>query len=198
MSLNRTVDFFDAQFRSQIERREFSLNPFEEAVLPHLSGRVLDLGCGLGNLGVAAARRGCDVVAVDASPAAIEHLARVARDEGLRLAPIESDVGTFALRETFDAVVAIGLLMFLPCPEALALLAAIRGAVRPGGCAAANVLIEGTTYMKMFDGDRYCLFAPDRLDEAFDDWTVVLSTRQEFPAPGSTVKRFSTVVARRP
>lgn len=198
MTLNRTVEFFDAQFRSQVDRGEFSLNPFEEAVLPHLSGRVLDLGCGLGNLAVAAARRGCDVLAVDASPAAIEHLARVARDEGLRLGATEADVGTFQPRETFDAVVAIGLLMFFPCPDALALLAAIRSAVRPGGCAAANVLIEGTTFMQMFDGDRYCLFAPDQLEAAFRDWSVVLARRQEFPAPGSTVKRFSTVVARRP
>src|SRR6266540_4326857 len=173
MTTNRTVDFFDAQFRNQVEAREFALNPFEEAVLPHLSGRVLDLGCGLGNLSVAAARRGCDVLAVDASPAAVEHLASLSREERLRLSAVRADVTRFEIPGTFDAVVSIGLLMFIPCPEALALLAAMRRAVRPGGCMAVNVLIAGTTFMKMFDGDRYCLFAPDQLDKAFGDWEMV-------------------------
>ena len=80
MISNRSIEFFDTQFQRQVQAREFVLNPFEEAALPYASGRVLDLGCGLGNLSVAAARRGCDVVAVDASPAAIEHLSRVARE----------------------------------------------------------------------------------------------------------------------
>ncbi len=197
MTTNRTVDFFDAQFRNQVEAREFALNPFEEAVLPHLSGRVLDLGCGLGNLSIAAARRGCDVLAVDASPAAVEHLARVARDERIRLTPIQADIERFEIPGSFDTIASIGLLMFFPCPDALARLAAIRRAVRPGGCAAVNVLIEGTTYMQMFDGDRYCLFAPDELDKVFGDWAIVLSRRDDFPAPGGTVKRFSTVLARK-
>jgi tellurite methyltransferase len=195
---NRTVDFFDAQFRNQVAAQQFALNPFEEAVLPHLSGRVLDLGCGLGNLSIAAARCGCDVLAVDASPAAVEHLARVARDERLSLTPVQADIERFELPGGFDAVVSIGLLMFFPRPGALALLASIRRAVRPGGCAAVNVLVEGTTYMKMFDGDRYCLFEPAELDTAFGDWGSVLSRRDDFPAPGGTVKRFSTVIARRP
>ena len=57
MSPQHPVAFFDSQFRRQIEQQEFSLNPFERLALEHLSGRVLDLGCGLGNLAVAAARR---------------------------------------------------------------------------------------------------------------------------------------------
>lgn len=198
MTGNRTVEFFDAQFRTQVEARQFALNPFEEAVLPHLSGRVLDLGCGLGNLGVAAARRGCEVLAVDASPAAVEHLARVARDEQLRLTAVRADVGRYEIPSGFDVVVAIGLLMFFPREEARRLLDSIRGAVRAGGCAAVNVLVEGTTYLQMFDGDRYHLFAPDELEKAFSDWSIALARRDEFPAPAGTVKRFSTVLARRP
>jgi len=198
MTANKTVEFFDAQFRNQVHAKEFALNPFEAAVLPYLSGRVLDLGCGLGNLSAEAARRGCDVLAVDASPAGVEHLASLAREERLRLSAVRADVARFELPGTFDAVVSIGLLMFFPCPEALALLATMRRAVRPGGCVAVNVLVEGTTFMKMFDGDRYCLFAPDQLEKAFGDWEIVLSRHDDFAAPGETVKRFSTVIARAP
>jgi SAM-dependent methyltransferase len=51
-----------------------TLNSFEELALPYLKGEVLDLGCGMGNLSFAAARRACKVTALDASPAAIEHI----------------------------------------------------------------------------------------------------------------------------
>lgn len=51
-----SVRFFDTQFQRQINTSEFELNPFERLTLPYLAGDVLDLGCGLGNLAVAAAR----------------------------------------------------------------------------------------------------------------------------------------------
>lgn len=197
MAANRSVEFFETQFQRQVAAQEFTLNPFEQAALPYLTGRVLDLGCGLGNLGVAAARRGCEVVAVDASPTAIEHLTRVARAEALRLTAVQCDVRQFQLSDTFDVVVAIGLLMFFPRPVALELLEKVQRGVRPGGCAVVNVLVQGTTFMDMFDGDRYCLFSAEEIEAAFGDWTTVLARRDEFPAPHGTVKRFTTLIARR-
>ena len=73
-----SVDFFERQFRRQVRETDFALNPFEQLALPHVAGSVLDLGCGLGNLSLEAARRGCSVTAVDASPTALEHLRAVA------------------------------------------------------------------------------------------------------------------------
>jgi tellurite methyltransferase len=195
---NRSVEFFEAQFQRQVKAREFTLNPFEQAALSHLTGRVLDLGCGLGNLSVAAARRGCDVVAVDASPTAMEHLAQLGRTEMLRLTAVQCDVERFEVRETVDVVVAIGLLMFFPRQAALGLLEKVQRAVRPGGCAIVNVLVQGTTFMDMFDGDRYCLFASAEVDAAFTGWTTVLRRQDEFAAPNATVKRFTTLIARKP
>ena len=198
MVANRSVEFFETQFRRQVTAREFTLNPFEEAALPYLQGRVLDLGCGLGNLSVAAARRGCQVVAVEASPTAIEHLTRVALAEALPLTAVQRDVQQLEVSETFDVVVAIGLLMFFPRPIALELLEKVQRAVRPGGCAIVNVLVQGTTFMDMFDGDRYCLFSAEEVEAAFGDWTTLLARRDEFPAANGTVKRFTTLIARRP
>jgi tellurite methyltransferase len=98
----------------------------------------------------------------------------------------------------FDCVVAIGLLMFFPQETAREGLTRIKGLVKPGGLAAVNVLIEGTTFMDMFDPNGYYLFGENELPEAFAVWTTEYSKLESFPASKDTVKRFCTVVARRP
>lgn len=42
MSLSHSVDFFERQFQRQLREQEHTLNPFEQAALPWLRGRVLD------------------------------------------------------------------------------------------------------------------------------------------------------------
>lgn len=195
---NASIRFFERQFRRQIAAGEYALNPFELAVLEHLEGDVLDLGCGLGNLACAAARRGARVTALDASPAAIENLDRVARAEHLAVKALQCDLRGWRPVLDWDGIACIGLLMFLPCEQARAVLAAIRSGVRPGGVAAVNVLVAGTTFLDMFDAGGHCLFEPGEIERAFAGWTVLAARADEFPAPNGTVKRFETVVARRP
>jgi tellurite methyltransferase len=190
--------FFEAQFRLQIAAGDFNLNPFEQAVLPYLQGRALDLGCGLGNLAIAAARRGVRVVAVDMSLPAIVRVAQASLAENLGMTAIYSDVRRYRLVGEYDAIVAIGLLMFMPRDVALELLSEIAHHVAPGGCAAINVLVAGTTYMEMFDPQAYCLFGPDEIERHFAGWRIELSRHETFAAPGGTRKAFSTVVARKP
>jgi tellurite methyltransferase len=197
MDPNRSIRFFDEQFRRQVAEGEYSLNPFEAAALPHLHGAVLDYGCGLGNLAVQAARRGCKVVALDASETAIEHLCAVALQESLPIRANVADLRAFELTEQFDSVVCIGLLMFFDCPTALAQLSHLQAHVRPGGVAIVNVLVEGTTFMEMFSPDSHCLFGRDELRERFAGWELIACQEQEFPAPGGTRKVFATVIARR-
>jgi tellurite methyltransferase len=192
----KSVEFFDRQFQRQVRESDYALNPFERAILPHLFGEVLDLGCGLGNLSLAAAEAGCRVTALDASPAGVADLARRARERGLSVDTLTRELADYAPNRQYDCVVAIGLLMFLACPQARALLERIRDAVRPNGLAAMNVLIEGTTYLDMFDPAAYCLFGRDELSAAFAGWQTVLSRHEDFPAPSDTVKRFHTLVAR--
>jgi SAM-dependent methyltransferase len=71
--------------------------PEEQQVFERVQGRVLDVGCGAGRHSLEAQRRGCDVVAIDISPGAVE----VARRRGvvdvrlLPLAGVDRTLGVF-------------------------------------------------------------------------------------------------------
>ncbi len=198
MSTTSSVEFFDRQFDRQIAQHDFALNPFESAAIPFLQGRVLDFGCGLGNLAVHAARRGHEVVALDASPSAIEHLRQVAARQGLPLRAIEADLRSHRLDEQFDTVVSIGLLMFFDCPTAFRQLEHLKSLVAPGGVAVVNVLTEGTTFTDMFAPEGHCLFGKEELANRFAGWELLAQHHSSYPAPNDSVKAFATLIARRP
>jgi tellurite methyltransferase len=197
--LNRkSVEFFESQFQRQVRDQDYALNPFEVLALDYLKGSVLDLGCGLGNLSLEAGRRGHRVVAVDASPTAVARLNQDAEHGEFPVRAIRADIGNWTIDESYDTIVAIGLLMFFPHKTALKLLTAIQEHVTPGGRAIVNVLIEGTTYLGMFDPNNYCLFRENELEERFEGWTILESRYQTFPAPEDTRKDFSTIIADKP
>lgn len=104
----------------------------------------------------------------------------------------------YPLIEEYDAIVSTGLLMFLDPATAHAQLDALMAHVRPGGIAAINVLVRGTTYLDMFDPQACCLFGPDELETSFAGWELLQCDFQEFPAAKGTLKRFATLVARGP
>lgn len=125
-------------------------------------------------------------------------LAAAARSERLPVTALQADLEQYAIPDDFDAVVAIGILMFFPREIARDLLARVQRAVRPGGCAAITVLVEGTTSTRPFDPDRHYLFAPGEVAGSFAGWDLLVREAGEGPAPDGTVRRFETVVARRP
>lgn len=197
MNPNKSVDFFDAQFRKQVAAGEFALNPFETACLPFIHGRTLDFGCGLGNLAIAVARRGLDVTAVDASAAAIKRIREVATAEKLRIDAQCADIGGYAIPGSFDTIAAIGLLMFFPKDKAVDLLLQIQARLAGHGTAIINVLTEGTTYMGMFEPGHYHLFGKDELRNFFAGWNIQHCAHDEFDAPEGTKKSFTTIVAQK-
>lgn len=198
MNSNYSIQFFDTQFQQQVTAHDFRLNPFESAALPYLCGRVLDYGCGLGNLAFAAAERGCTVFALDASLAAITHIQQRATAEALPVEAALADLRDHEIDEDFDVVVSIGLLMFFDCPTALKALSKLQAHVRRGGIAIVNVLVEGTTYLDMFDAGGHCLFSRNEMQSRFAGWSILHSEFSNFDAPGGRNKAFVTVIAQKP
>ena len=196
--MNHSITFFDQQFSQGATPQALALNPFERLALPYLQGEVLDFGSGMGNLAFAAARQGCRVTALDASQAAVAHMQQRAAAEALPVWAELADLRQYRIDADYDGIVSIGLLMFFDCPTARKVLGELQRQVRPGGYAAVNVLIEGTTYMDMFEPAEHCLFTATELQQHFAGWDIVQNEVSEFEAPGNTVKRFATVIARKP
>lgn len=195
---NRGIDFFDSQFERQTRECDFGLNPFEKIALPYVRGKTLDMGCGLGNLSIEAARRGSSVLALDASPSAIARIKEVAAAEALPLQAEKIDFDCYRIEDDFETIIAIGLFMFFPRECALVLLANSQAHVRAGGIAVVNVLIEGTTYLDMFEPAHYYLFARSELREHFTGWNILQAACDTFDAPGKKIKTFDTIVAQKP
>jgi tellurite methyltransferase len=198
MSSDFSIQFFDRQFSEQARTGDGKLNPFELAAISYLNGRVLDFGCGMGNLAFAAAKQGCDVLALDSSPVAISYIQQHAAAETLCVHGVVADLRDYELDEDFDAVVCIGLLMFFDCPTAFRTLESLQSRVRDGGVAVVNVLVEGTTYFDIFDAKSHCLFSRSEMESRFSGWSILYSEFSDFDAPGDTKKAFATIIARKP
>ncbi|KDE58180.1 methyltransferase type 11 [Halostagnicola sp. A56] len=94
---------------------------------PEPDDRVLDVGCGTGQLTAKIAARGADVVGIDHSEAMIER----ARSSHSNCSFVRADATEFDPDEPFDAVFSNAALHWIS--EQDAVLESIRNALRPGG-----------------------------------------------------------------
>lgn len=114
-------------------------------------GRVLELGCAVGSFTELLAPRATDVLALDGSPAAVEHVIRRLHDHpnvrGQAMTiPAEFPEGTF------DLVVASDILYYLPVEDVRRCLERIEAAVAEGG---AFVAVHYVPRMgSLLDGDE--------------------------------------------
>jgi SAM-dependent methyltransferase len=94
--------------------------------------RVLDVAAGNGNASLAAARRFCEVTALDYVPALLARAVERARANGLELTPLEADAERIPLPDgSFDVVLSTFGVMFTPDQERAA--AELARVCRPGG-----------------------------------------------------------------
>ncbi|MDH5527314.1 MAG: class I SAM-dependent methyltransferase [Nitrospirota bacterium] len=94
--------------------------------------KLLDLGCGSGQIAIPAARNGVEVTGVDIATNLVEHAQGRARDEGLNARFDEGDAGDLPYADaSFDVVTSLIGAMFSPQPDQVA--AEMGRVCRPGG-----------------------------------------------------------------
>jgi SAM-dependent methyltransferase len=118
---------------------------------------VLDAGCGTGRVGIELARRGLDIVGVDADPAMLA----AARAKAPELEWILADLSDFTLPDgdgpgprRFDAAVLAGNVMIFVVPGTEgAVLARVAAHLHPGGLIVAGFqLMPGRLGLERYDG----------------------------------------------
>lgn len=98
-----------------------------QVLAPQAGERVLDLGCGTGQLSAQIAAAGAEVVGIDLSAAMVE----AARAQFPNLSFVGGDARDFSFSEPFDAVFSNAVLHWVEPPEAA--LRCIAAGLRPGG-----------------------------------------------------------------
>ena len=138
---------------------------------------VLDAGCGTGRVAIELARRGIDVVGVDADPSMVA----TARDLAPSLAWIEGDLADpdLDLGRRFDLVVMAGNVPLFTRPGTkAALVAGCARHLAAGGRLVAGFQLDAR--YPIVDYDRHCLQVGLTLVERWSTWA-----RSPFPGDGS-------------
>lgn len=133
--VRRSYDCIAEHYRRQFEN-ELDEKPFDRDFIRSLAislptgSRVVDLGCGPGQIGRYLAGLGAMVTGVDLSFGML----RQAIVAGAGIGVVEADMRQLAFRDgTVDAVVAFYSLIHIPPPDIEGVLSEIRRALRPGG-----------------------------------------------------------------
>ena len=135
--------------------------------------RVLDLGCGEGRDSVFFATKGFQVTGVDVSRAGLAKAERLARERGVAVRWLCTDMARLRLDGPFDLVYSCGAVHYVPRRRRARLFPRLEALSRPGGHQAHVVFTDRAVYREK--GEVIDYFTPGELGGVFGDWLVLRS-----------------------
>ena len=150
---------------------------FVESHLALTSGsRILDVPCGSGRHSIAWAERGHRVTGFDISAEAIEHARRTATDTGLDVGFEQADMRGIPRSGSFDAAVCLGNSFgYLDIEGTRQFVAALAGAIRPGGGLVLDFSATAETVLPGFTGEPRTMRTGDIVVETTTEYDVTAS-----------------------
>jgi len=160
----------------------YSLDFFDRYITP--PARILDAGCGVGRYTIPLAMREYEVMGVDISRFAITELDNARLRRNMQMGLAAADVCHLPFRDnTFDALVAFGVLQHLLEEERSTVLSEFARVLVPGGTIVIEVLgredmrmggreVENTTFLRS-TGSVYHYFDPDEIKNLFSGLEVI-------------------------
>ncbi len=160
----------------------YSLDFFDMYVTP--PAHILDAGCGVGRYTIPLAMREYDVTGVDISRVAITELDNARLRRNMQMGLAVADVCHLPFRnDTFDAVVAFGVLQHLLEEERSVVLSEFARVLVPGGTLVLEVLgredmrmggreVETDTFLRS-TGSVYHYFNPDEIKNIFTGLEII-------------------------
>ena len=160
----------------------YSLDFFDRYVTP--PARILDAGCGVGRYTIPLAMREYDVTGVDISLFAITELDNVRLRRNMQMGLAAADIFHLPFRDnSFDAVVAFGVLQHLLEDERSTVLPEFARVLVPGGTLVIEVLgmedmriggreVETATFLRS-TGSVYHYFNLDEIKDIFSGLEII-------------------------
>jgi len=160
----------------------YSLDFFDRYVTP--PARILDAGCGVGRYTIPLGMREYEVTGVDISGIAITELDNARLRRNMQMGLAAADVCHLPFRDnTFDAVVAFGVLQHLLEEERSTVPSEFSRVLVPGGTLVIEVLgredmrmggreVEPATFLRS-TGSVYHYFDPDEIKDIFSGLEII-------------------------
>ena len=190
MIMDKPRETWNERWREKAAR-PLAPDPWLLKVWPGLPrGRLLDVASGRGRNALFAARKGCEVTAVDISEEALDQLAREAEKRKLdvRVQQVDLEASPRLEANAYDLV-----LDFFYLQRSLT--GPLRAAVRPGGMVVLRTFSSAGPWPGGPSNPEFVL-RPGELLEMFAGWEVLV--HEEGEEPSSKGGSLAGIVARRP
>lgn len=163
--------------------------------------KLLDLGCGEGRNAVYFAKNGFDVNGLDMSGIGLEKMRRYAKETGVCIKEIQTDITDYQLTDTYDVIFSTGTLHYLPPETRKSHFQNYKDHTASDGINAFSVLIAKPFIPRAPDADETVhLYKPGELVSYYWDWEILHCKEEIFNCTSSGVPHkhaVNRIIARR-